>query len=651
MIVAAAAAISLASVDAPHGGRAFVIDSTLSYSRLVTSGEAIGCTTNGCPDGVYVTFSDRPGRRYPALRWRPFGTDQSPESVQALVVQRGELRALPVASMAATGDPVTLQPCANDSSSGFITSVPQRGERLSMNLHVDEGASGCPIIGSAGVVGVALSTAMGSALKLMPGPNKVAAEYTTLTAYSQPGYLTFDPRARAENNLRTGVYVDDPTYPLEGSYAVPAMRLCAAADRGDAAAAYGCGQAFLFGHGAPRDVDRALPYLRAAANAKVNDAAALVAKWEPIAAQFRQQFESHLAAANGGDAAAMLAVGKDYRGGVGTASDHVEYAYWVQRAVDAGNADARTELSFAYRAGDGVVEDDARALQLRQPATPGAGVAGANTATASTTAGNTVPQATAVQKTTTPARTTSQRSPAALAAAARALAASGDGPGAAKAWVTAGQTHDPAVEYEAAFFLTHTIVDGKSPSSWVPDGREVADEFFKDAADKGYLPAERMYVGMLERNLLQSDELTRWRKRVEADTLKAAQRGEPESEAALASMYLNGSRTLPVNCAESIKWARKAQADGVRSFGSDFGRWLAGYPSESACLGEPGALDFLKQSANDGDGTAIWRLGQLYYAGRFVPKDVNAAIALFRKGAAQHDSLCIDWLKAHNIAP
>jgi TPR repeat protein len=71
-----------------------------------------------------------------------------------------------------------------------------------------------------------------------------------------------------------------------------------------------------------------------------------------------------LAKANGGDAAAQVAVGESYAAGAGVARDFRVAAQWYQKAADKGNLAGRLHLAALYRdGGEGFDRDMAQAAE------------------------------------------------------------------------------------------------------------------------------------------------------------------------------------------------------------------------------------------------------------------------------------------------
>jgi TPR repeat protein len=627
-MIALATALSIAAVDAPGHGRAFVVWSSLRSSVLLTSGDAIGCRSGvGCPAGVYVRFSDKPELRYPAVVWKPYGASSAPNSVQGLTVMRGMLPPLPVAASVTLGDAVTLGPCSP--SSGYVSSVSPDFGSIRYSVISPETETGCPVVSSAGAVGIVVGEENSPGLSQGPGPAALIAMYRQRTTYVRPSYLTYDPLETAEAALRTGRYPDSYVV-LDFPYEIAAQRYCA---EQDASAAYGCAQAFLTGHGAPRDVSRALAYLQTAANANVLDSRALLERWAPIAAGAQQRFARALAAAQRGDATAMRMVAEKLQQGDGTQADDVEAAYWLQKATDAGDPQARAALATAYSLGTGVLADPGRVLALRgPPVLPSPG----------------------------------STKPIDLVAQAKALAAAGDLEGASEKYIQAANSGDPVIEYDAAVFITHTVYGNRNvgASLLTHDAGERADAFIKDAAQKHYWRAEWLYAAHLSGQDMASltirpttpgvqSDVAMWTARALGDTLPEAERHNAEAEWLVAGAYFSGRNGVPQDCSAAIRWGGRVLSDGTPGNASSIGAMIGGSPpgAESACLSAPGGLDLLRAAANAGSTPAQWRLGILYDSGHLVPHDEGAAIHWFRLAASTGDYFSLQWLKSHGIAP
>lgn len=634
VIALLAAAISFALIEAPHHGKAFVVDSDLKTSRLMTSGDAIGCsTTSGCPDAVYVRFPDQPDLRYPAIVWKPPGFASVANSVQMLTVVRGELTPLPVADRVAMGDAISTVACAGTAVAGtYVASVSPALDVLRTTVAATPDRSGCPLVASAGVAGVLVPDVNG--LSANPGPLAVASLYVSVTRYVRPSWLTTDPRADAETALLTATYPTDYSALLQLSFNAPAASLCRRADAGDANAAFGCAQAFLHGYGAPRDLARAIPYLQTAANHSVRNAGALLAQTQTDDARNQKQFAQSLAAAQQGDPVAMRTVGEDYRVGAGVTQNEVRAFVWLDKAATAGDSQARTDVGNAFGNGSGVIADQARASQYYAPPAPAL-----------------APAAPAVALT-----------PAGKLARAKALSGTGDVVAAANAYIDAAKTGDPQNEYEAAMYLGHTYgVLTTLKAAGMIDADEQSDAFLDDAVKKHYWRADWMALGgnYVSRPMVitavTSPALNGPVLQAVADTLPAANARDGYAEQELAEVYLTEWGGVPRDCAKGIMWGTRALADGGISAESVLGAELAGTPYDrpgsgaGTCLDAPGGLEMLKTAALKGGIDAQWRMATLYETGHLVPKDMNEAIRWYRL-AASLDLTSQQWLEAHGLS-
>ncbi|KXB91036.1 tetratricopeptide repeat protein [Megasphaera hutchinsoni] len=73
-------------------------------------------------------------------------------------------------------------------------------------------------------------------------------------------------------------------------------------------------------------------------------------------------------AAAQGDAKAQTFLGKCYQYGQGVAQDDKKAIEWYQKAAAQGDADAQTHLGLCYQVGKGVAQDDKKAVEWYQKA-------------------------------------------------------------------------------------------------------------------------------------------------------------------------------------------------------------------------------------------------------------------------------------------
>lgn len=319
-VLALAAALSTATLDAPAKGHAFVVATTLRTSILYTSADALGCTEDGCPRRVYVRFADRPEVPYPAdvLDKQHVAT---PLSIVALKVVRGELAVLPIAAHVESGDAVSLAGCTRDSNaSAYVASSSASAAQIRQTIIATSNTAGCPVVTPGGVVGIVEGNQPSAEIPVSPGPAGLSSFLASVEARQLGGQ---DP-VQAQAALIAGRLSDfiAPTYD-EAAYS-----LCRRADGGDAQAAYGCALAFFSGTGAPIDYERALQYGRKSARSGNSAAAKMIADREQETADRHRSFEATAVRAQAGDAAAMQLLAGDYGTGYGTEQDPALADFW-----------------------------------------------------------------------------------------------------------------------------------------------------------------------------------------------------------------------------------------------------------------------------------------------------------------------------------
>src|SRR5262245_56577587 len=64
-----------------------------------------------------------------------------------------------------------------------------------------------------------------------------------------------------------------------------------------------------------------------------------------------------------GDAIAQCVLGIMYQSGEGVAQDDAKAVWWYRKAAEQGNADAQSALGLMYATGHGVLQDNAKAMQ------------------------------------------------------------------------------------------------------------------------------------------------------------------------------------------------------------------------------------------------------------------------------------------------
>eukprot|EP00935_MAST-01C_sp_MAST-1C-sp1_P001411 g1411.t1 len=170
----------------------------------------------------------------------------------------------------------------------------------------------------------------------------------------------------------------------------------------------------------------------------------------------------------------------------------------------------------------------------------------------------------------------------------------------------------------------------------VPRDWETAIELLKQAADKGSQQAERRlgllyYQGNAADNVPQSFELAaEW-------WLKAATKGDAKAQEHLTAMYKAGEGTAKHNAVESAVQRAKGNpsAFGMVDGDQEFPFKLP-MKAETARLHKIGEIT---KKAEQGDAEAQTELGNMFYRGSGVAKDLKKAAKWYTKAAEQRYAL------------
>jgi TPR repeat protein len=112
-----------------------------------------------------------------------------------------------------------------------------------------------------------------------------------------------------------------------------------------------------------------------------------------------------------------------------------------------------------------------------------------------------------------------------------------------------------------------------------------------------------------------------------------AEKGAPEAESLLGSMYRSGRWGIPKDQALAVKWWRKAAEAGEPIAACHLGGaylYGRGVPVDVA-----EGVKWLTKAAEGGIARAQWTLGNYYSGGEFVPHDAKEAVKWWEKAAAQ----------------
>jgi TPR repeat protein len=346
------------------------------------------------------------------------------------------------------------------------------------------------------------------------------------------------------------------------------------------------------------------------ATQQLKDADAALARGDYVVA-----FNSYRALAGNDDAEAQYHLGQMYQYGYGTPQDYATAAQWYQKASDAGVSKATGALSFMYRIGIGVPENEQEAETLQ------------NLEIAQTDAED------------------RKRDAEYRKAAPKYLKSAEQG------------------DAEAQATLGYMYANGLG----VPHDRVTAVMWLRKAADQGNVASEAQLGSLflnggdgVPQNLT---EAAKWYR-------KAAEGGDPESQDQLSILYFTGQgiekdsdwgwywqrhaaessrdslKELTVaqvyyfdrkDPAEAAKWYRKAAEQGFGLAICAIGQMYE--KGDGVIQDYVQAVNWYRRAAETGIGEGQYRLGLMYYEGQGVPQDYVAAYMWFNLAAAGQPSV------------
>jgi TPR repeat protein len=142
--------------------------------------------------------------------------------------------------------------------------------------------------------------------------------------------------------------------------------LRSAADGGDAVAQLKLGDAYLAGHGVPRDAEQAMQWFRKSAGIgntmAINNIGMMYEHGFGVTQDFAEAAKWYRRAAEQDNAIAQMNLGTLYVTGRGVAQDYAQAMAWYRKSADAGNSNAQYNIGALYFEGYGVQQDYAQAL-------------------------------------------------------------------------------------------------------------------------------------------------------------------------------------------------------------------------------------------------------------------------------------------------
>jgi TPR repeat protein len=324
------------------------------------------------------------------------------------------------------------------------------------------------------------------------------------------------------------------------------------------------------------------------------------------------------------DAEAQFSLGFKYKKGEGVPQDDRKAMEWWQKAADQGNAWAQASLGAMYfNGGQGVPKDGRKAVEWWRKAADQGNAWAQNKLGDLYENGRGVPQDNrqAVewhQKAAEQGHAGSQYNLGLMYADGRGVPK--DDHKAAEWWQKAATQSNTEAQYN----LGRMYADGRG----VPRDDRKAVEWWQKAADQGNAEAQNNLGAMYqnERGVPKDD-----RKAVEWYQ-KAADQGNAFAQCNLGFMYAEG-RGVPKNDRQAVEWWQKAAAQGNAFAQGNLGFIYAegrGVPQD-----DRKAMEWWQKAADQGNAEAQCNLGAMYKNGRGVPKDDRKAVEWYQKAADQ----------------
>lgn len=214
---------------------------------------------------------------------------------------------------------------------------------------------------------------------------------------------------------------------------------------------------------------------------------------------------------------------------------------------------------------------------------------------------------------------------------------------------------------ESLYYVGMMYFYGKGVSD--PDDHSISTKWYKRAAEKGHPLAQCcLSEAYMNGYGIPKDELEgfRWLE-------KAAEQGVPSAQSIVSHVYYHGEHGLPKDIFKAIKYGKAAAEQGesyaksiLKNIYDDYGDELVAIESYSHIKDpkknpmSPGnsfvkalkhfqekeyreAIKYFRISAVQGDISALFNLGQIYYHGYGVPKDYLAAFQYYINAAKLGD--------------
>ena len=201
---------------------------------------------------------------------------------------------------------------------------------------------------------------------------------------------------------------------------------------------------------------------------------------------------------------------------------------------------------------------------------------------------------------------------------------------AVKLWLKSAQKGYAMAQYN----LGNSYIHGDG----VPEDKEEAVKWWLKAAQQGCEMAEYN----LGNSYFNGEGVPEDKKAAIEWWFKSAQKGYPLAQYNLGICYSNG-KGVPVDKEEAVKWWLKAAQKGLAA--AQFNLASCYFKGEGVPKDEAEAIKWTHRAAESGDAKAQVVLGYCYYHGELVPKNIKEAIKWWSKAAQQGDENAIEALK------
>ncbi len=379
-----------------------------------------------------------------------------------------------------------------------------------------------------------------------------------------------------------------------------AAAMHALAEDGNAKAQYDLGNAYYFGNGVEKDINKSTIWLRRAADqgypAAQSELGVSYERGESVEKDLKEAIRLYRLAADQGYPAAQYNLGNIHYFGRGVETDFKESAIWYKKAAEQGYPAAQYNLGNAYYSGKGVEKDLKESIVWLRRAAELGHVAAQNDLGASHEKGD------GVEK---------------------------DLKEALKWYRLAAERGYPAAQFNVGN-IHHS---GRGVEKDLKEG--VA--WYRKAAEQGFAPAQTSLGTAYERGEgVEKDpkEAVKWYR-------KAAEQNNAVAQNNLATAYYFGSG-VEKDFKEAVTWYRKAAEQNNSKALNSLG--LAYYNGEGVEKDIKEAIKWYRKAAEMGSPSGQYNLGRAYHVGEGVEQDTKEALVWLLKASEQGSAIAKKYI-------